>query len=367
MIGAGRLERYVIGRMLLGVVTWLAVITAIVFMIQFVELSSQVATRTDANANTILYLTVLRAPSLIQILLPFCFLFGGLGAFVGLNRRSELVAMRAAGISAWRFILPSAVAAFVCGLLAVGAVNPVAANLNARFEAERARVMQGYLGDQPDAVWLRQGDERGQVVIHAKARETRRGLVALRGVTLFVYEKNDQGILEFRRRLEAASATLQPGFWRLQDVREATAGDSSIRSDSLSIRSNLEAEAAMERLASPEAIAFWRLPSAISLTEQAGFSASGYRLRFQQLLATPLLFAAMCILAAAFSLRLVRLGGLAGLAGAGVALGFVMFFFNQFAGALGKADILPLSAAAWSPAILALLAGITLLCYTEDG
>ena len=36
-----------------------------------------------------------------------------------------------------------------------------------------------------------------------------------------------------------------PGFWRLKDVREATAGDSSIRSDNLSIRSTLDAEAAM--------------------------------------------------------------------------------------------------------------------------
>ena len=123
----------------------------------------------------------------------------------------------------------------------------------------------------------------------------------------------------------------------------------------------------MESLASPEAIAFWRLPKAIQLTEQAGFSASGYRLRFHQLLATPLLFAAMAVLAAAFSLRLTRLGGLAGLAGAGVALGFVLFFFNQFAGALAKADIIPLFAAAWAPAVVAALAGLTLLCYTEDG
>jgi lipopolysaccharide export system permease protein len=150
-------------------------------------------------------------------------------------------------------------------------------------------------------------------------------------------------------------------------VREATAGGSSIRSDTLSLKSSLDAEAAMERLASPEAIAFWRLPQAIRLTEQAGFSASGYRLRFHQLLATPVLFAAMAILAAAFSLRLNRLGGLAGLAGAGVALGFVFFFFNQFAGALARADIIPLFAAAWAPAVVALLAGVTLLCYTEDG
>jgi lipopolysaccharide export system permease protein len=84
-------------------------------------------------------------------------------------------------------------------------------------------------------------------------------------------------------------------------------------------------------------------------------------------LATPLLFTAMVLLAAAFSLRLVRLGGLGGLAGAGVALGFVLFFFNEFAGALAGADIVPLGLAAWAPPVVALLSGVALLCYTEDG
>jgi lipopolysaccharide export system permease protein len=365
--GFGRLERYVIGRLLAAVAAALAVISAVILLIQYVELSSQVGTRAEVSAGKLFELTLLRAPSLIQILLPFCFLFGGMGAFVGLNRRSELVAMRAAGISAWRFILPSAAAAAALGALAVGALNPVAAALNARFDFERARVMENYLGDRPQDIWLRQGDERTQVVIHARDRDISSGVVKLKGVSLFIYEKNEKGAPEFRRRLEAAEAQLLPGFWRLRDVREATAGDSSIRSDTISIRSTLEAEAAMERFASPEAIAFWRLPDAIRLTEQAGFSAAGYRLRQQQLFATPLLFAAMTVLAAAFSLRLARLGGLAGLAGVGVTLGFVMFFFNQFAGALAKADIIPLFAAAWAPAAVALLAGVTMLCYTEDG
>lgn len=363
----GRIERYVLSYMLLGVIGALAIISSVILLIQFVELTSQVGTRADVGADLIFELTLLRVPSIIQILLPFCFLFGGIGAFVALNRRSELVAMRAAGVSAWRFILPSAAGAFVLGILAVGGLNPLSAALNAQFELQRARLMENYLGDQPKDIWLRQGDEKTQIVIHARDRDVKRGTVTLKGVSLFIYEKNARGQPEFRRRLEAGEATLQPGYWRLKNVREATAGDSSIRSDTLSIRSTLDEEAAMERLASPEAIAFWRLPKAIQLTEQAGFSANGYRLRFQQLLATPLLFAAMSILAAAFSLRLARLGGLAGLAGAGVALGFIMFFFNQFAGALAKADIIPLFAAAWAPAVVALLAGVTLLCYTEDG
>jgi lipopolysaccharide export system permease protein len=362
-----RLERYVLARTMGAVGVTLAVITAMILLVQFVDLSRTIGVRADVSAGDIFGLTLLKSPAVIEILLPFVFLGGGIGAFVGLNRRSELGAMRAAGISAWRFISPAALAAFVAGIIAVLAINPVSAALSARFEADRAKIMANYLGDAPKDIWLRQGDDRTQMVIHAKSRDTVQGEVRLRGVSLFVYAKNKYGQPEFKRRLEAAEAVLRPGFWQLKDVREATAGESSVRSESLSIRSTLDSEAAVERFASPTAIAFWRLPAAIKLTEDSGFSASGYRLRFQQLLATPVMFAAMTILAAAFSLRLVRLGGLAGLAGAGVGLGFVVFFFNQFSGALGRADIIPLFAAAWAPALVALLSGLTLLCYTEDG
>ncbi|MFZ5730978.1 MAG: LPS export ABC transporter permease LptG [Phenylobacterium sp. RIFCSPHIGHO2_01_FULL_70_10] len=367
MMRFGRLEAYVLSRSFFNIGVALAVIATVVVLVQFVDLSRSVGVRADVSVGQLFGLTALRAPSLMLVLLPFVFLFGGMAAYVSLNRRSELVAMRAAGVSAWRFILPTAIAAAFVGVIAVTLLNPLAAASNARFELERARVMDNYLTDAPDEVWLRQGDERSQIVIHAKDREILDGTVLLRGVSLFVYQKNEAGIPEFKRRLEASEARLLPGFWRLTDVREAAAGESSVRSESLSIRSSLDSESAMERFASPEAIAFWRLPAAIRTTEQAGFSASRYELRFQQLLATPILFAAMTILAAAFSLRLARLGGLAGLAGAGVALGFVFFFLNEFAGALADAEVIPLIAAAWAPPLIALLSGLTLLCYTEDG
>jgi lipopolysaccharide export system permease protein len=363
-----RLERYVLYRNLTGVAGAFTLLASVILLVQFVDLSRSLAVRADVSAADIFGLTLLKSPSVIQLLLPIVFLGGVMFAYVGLNRRSELVAMRAAGISAWRFITPSAIAAFLAGILAVVAINPVSAALNARFEADRAKIMADDQGAAPAKdVWLRQGDEHIQMVIHAKSRVTVNGEVRLRGVSLFVYQKNPTGPPEFKRRLEAAEAVMRPGFWQLTDVREATAGESSVQSDSLTIRSTLDSEAALESLASPDTITFWRLPQAIQQTEESGFSAAGYRLRFQQLLATPLMFSAMAILAAAFSLRLVRLGGLASLVGAGVALGFIVFFFNQFSGALGKASIIPTFAAAWAPAVVALLSGLTLLCYTEDG
>jgi len=367
MIGAGRIERYVLGRTLGAVGIALAVIASVIALVQFVDLSRTVGVRADVGVAQLFWLTLLRCPAIVLVLAPFVFLFGGIGAFVSLNRSSELVAMRAAGVSAWRFILPSAGAAFLIGVTTMTALNPAAAFLNARYEAARGQLMDSARADTPRDVWLRQGDDRNQIVIHATGRAFINGTVHLRGVSLFIYQKNPKGVPEFKRRLEAGQATLMPGFWRLTDVREASAGETSVRSDTLSILSTLDAEAAMERFSSPEAIAFWRLPNAIRQTEQAGFSAAGYRLRFQQLLASPVLFAAMSILGAAFSLRLSRLGGLAGLAAAGVALGFVFFFFNEFSGALADGGIIPLYAAAWAPPLVALLSGLTLLCYTEDG
>ena len=79
------------------------------------------------------------------------------------------------------------------------------------------------------------------------------------------------------------------------------------------------------------------------------------------------MFAAMSILAAAFSLRLMRLGDLARMSAAAVVLGFAFFFINQFAAALGAAEAIPPFLAAWLPPMLTALSAFTLLFYTEDG
>ncbi|MCA3711374.1 MAG: LptF/LptG family permease [Phenylobacterium sp.] len=344
-----------------------AIISAVILLIQFEELSRSVGVRTDAAVSDVLWLTLLRSPSLILLLSPFMFLFGGIAAYVSLNRSSELTAMRAAGVSAWRFIAPSAVLAFTAGVFVVTVLNPLAASLSARFEVERARLMQNYLADAPKEVWLRQGDDRGLIVIHAKSRDLQENAIRLRAVSMFVYQKDPEGRLQFRRRIEAAEAVLRAGLWNLRDVREAAPGQSAVRSDSLSIRSALTADGAVERFASPEAVTFWGLPAAIRQTEMAGFSARAFQLRLHQLMATPVLFAAMAILAATSSLRLTRQGGLALAVGVGTAIGFLVFFFNQMTGALASADIIPPLLGAWAPPLVALLSGLAVLCYTEDG
>ncbi|RZJ95181.1 MAG: LptF/LptG family permease, partial [Novosphingobium sp.] len=147
----------------------------------------------------------------------------------------------------------------------------------------------------------------------------------------------------------------------------AQTGQRAVRYSTLDLPSSLADREAFQRFARPQSTSFWSLPGQITRVENAGFSSTAYRLRLQQLLATPLMFAAMSILAAAFSLRLMRLGDLVKMSVAAVVLGFAFFFVNQFSAAMGSAEVVPPFLSAWLPPVLTALAAFTLLFYTEDG
>jgi lipopolysaccharide export system permease protein len=301
----GRIERYVTRQSLIAVGGALSVIIAIVMLIDFVDISRTVGARVDMSMLQIVALTLLKSPSVVLLLLPFAFLFGVLTAFVSLNRRSELIALRASGVSAWRFIFPAATAAFLLGIATISALNPIAAWLNSEYERETAGIATDLPTGSNKEIWLRQGDGRTQVVVEARTRDP--GTTRLRNVSMYVYSRSDRG-LEFSRRIDAQTAVLSPGYWRLTGAREAVPGEPAVPYETLTIPSSLNPNDAFARLAAPTSVPFWALPREIAKIERAGFSATGYRLRFHQLLATPLLFAAMSILGAAFSLRLMRPG-----------------------------------------------------------
>ena len=119
--------------------------------------------------------------------------------------------------------------------------------------------------------------------------------------------------------------------------------------------------------ASPDTLSFWALPGFIAVLEQAGFSAVRHRLHFQSLLALPVLAAAMALLAAGFSMRSTRRGGVAQMIGAGVAAGFALFVLDKITSEFGEAGTLPVELAAWAPTIAGLMLALALLLHLEDG
>lgn len=363
-----RIEAYVLRQTLLSLAGALGIIAGMVMLIDFVEISRTLGAQADVRAFHLLWLMLMKSPMVILQLLPFVFLFGTLAAFVSLNRRSELVAMRAAGVSAWRFVFPAAVAALVIGVVTVSVLSPAASWMDGVWRSERTRLTTSasvVSADDPRAVWLREGDGQRQMIIRATSRDPSTG--TLSDVSFFIYASPPGGTPVFSERIDAATAALGPGRWRLTEAVGASTGERATRYATLDLPSSLRPSEAFQQFMAPASTPFWSMPGQIARIENAGFSATAYHLRLQQLLASPLMYAAMSLLAAAFSLRLLRLGDLALMSVSAVALGFLFFFVNQFASAMGSAEVIPPVLAAWLPPVLTALSAFTLLFYTEDG
>ncbi|MFT3726447.1 MAG: LPS export ABC transporter permease LptG [Terricaulis sp.] len=360
-----RMGRYVISRVIVGVTIALVGVLASILLIDFVEQMRTIGTRADLTPLSALRLTLLKTPMLVEQTLPFVMLAGSMMAIIGLNRGSELVAMRAAGISAWRFLTPSAFVGVLLGIVVVTALNPLGAYFYREFEADKAQALNQFASTTPhQGIWIRQGDPNGQVVIHADGVDQSGSILSN---ATFLFFENENDALHFTRRIRAVTAELKPGFWQLHNLVEAMPGSRPEHEVNLAIPTNLDATAMINRFVTPATLSFWQLPGFISDARQAGFAPTRYELKLQSLLAYPLLLAAMAGIGAAFSLQLQRLGNLARWGASGVAIGLFLFFYSQLAGAFAITQTVPAFIAAWSPPATGIFIALAMVAFLEDG
>ena len=357
------LYRYLAVQFLTGVVAIYAVFLMLAFSIDLVDLLNRTAGHNVPGATAV-GMALLQLPNLGQKMLPFAILGGGVATFIRLSRSRELVATRAAGVSAWDFLLPPLTVAVFIGVFTVTVFTPVSAKMFAEFAGLEARYVKGeesQLSVSVNGLWLRQGDARQQSVIHA-LRVAQQG-EHLEDVLVLLYGAGDR----FTGRIDAKSAQLQDRFWVLSDAFVSDANGAPVHHDRFRLATTLTPEQIVESSTAPDALSFWDLPGYIRAAEAAGFSANRYKLYLYTLYALPALFAAMVFMAASFSLKLGREGGMAKVILFSAACGFAVFFFQNLTTVLGHSGAVPILLAATAPALASILIGMTLVFSHEDG
>lgn len=314
----------------------------------------------------ILEMAALKLPYMGQQAFPFAVLFGGMAAFWRLTRSHELVVTRAAGVSAWQFLLPVISIAFIIGVIKVALVNPLASATLSRYElleAQRLKGRENYLAISKSGLWLRQSNAVGQAVVHSNYVLQQDDKVELGNVIVFLHDDSTQ----FKGRIDAKSASLEEGYWVLRDAW-VTELDAPARFESeYLLETDLTLGKIQDSFAPPETMSFWELPEFISTLEKAGFSAVRHRLHWHALLAAPLLMCAMVLIAATFTLRQARRGGTTYVIAGGILTGFILYFFSDVVFALGLSGSIPVILAAWTPSGVATLLGLAMLLHLEDG
>ena len=164
------LSGYIARQFTVWFLSFLFGLVGVIVLVSAVDLLDRLASK-DASLGVVLKMVLLKLPFLSQEVMPFTILFAGLACFWRLTRSHELVVTRAAGISVWQALIPVIFVSLLVGTITVTVLNPVAAVLLGRFEQLEAKYVRNQastLSVSRNGLWLRQADEGGQSVIHAR-------------------------------------------------------------------------------------------------------------------------------------------------------------------------------------------------------
>jgi lipopolysaccharide export system permease protein len=363
MIGAGMpplLSRYIARRLLGSILFAYAIIFTLLFLIDFVDLLQDGGSGSKATLFDVIVLGLQRTPLLAEEIFPFTVLFASIAAFVSLSRKLELVVARATGVSVWQMLAPALLTAALLGMAVTAVYNPVSTWLKEHASEQRAELYSDWK-ESGGPKWIRQQGFDDSSIIRA-SESTDRGHT-LAGVTAFIFTR--EGAL--KERVDASRAEFRDGFWELRGARVTRYGAPPESLDVYRLTTNLTADQVAETIAAPETISFWQLPGIIAQWQKAGIRTDKFQLQYQSLIARPLLYVSMVLIAAAVSLGFTRLGGVPKAILGGVIAGFVLYVGSEMAGDLGAAGFITPPVAAWSPPIVGVLLSVTVLLYQEDG
>jgi lipopolysaccharide export system permease protein len=304
----------------------------------------------------------LRAPQIIARFLPFSVLLGTLIMFVTLNQNSEIISMKAAGLSAHQILAPLLAAALGVAALSYVFNERVVARSTAALTAWNA---VDYGPIPPDSgikvqPWVLDGNDlvTSQIVAGRGATtQLRRVQIFNRvGNSLTTIIQAPRGHYDLRTRswvLEGAKQ-FNVALGTVQDIGTLRFGR-DIRPDQFTLSK-----------VDPDGLTFAQLSAAIGDLHDAGRPTAELEGALWHKLSGPLSALLMPILGSVAAFGLARSGQLFVRAVLGMALGFAYFVADNFSLAMGNLGAYPPILAAWAPFALFLLLGETMLFRTEE-
>ncbi len=343
----------------------LAVLVALVLILMTLDLLGESGKILEVPGNgdaELWHYVALRLPLLVSRFLPFSVLLGTLIAFVTLNQHSEVVAMKAAGLSAHQILAPLMVASLGVAVLLFAFNETVVVKSAAQVNAWTAN---DYRPIPPDSgvhgnVWVLSGDNLVRIgIVSGRAPN-------LRASRVTIYER-EGGVLT--RVIDAERAVPDParGDWRLEKVAVYDSTMSLMRKlpEARGLAGMTPEQLTIAKV-DPDELNYGTLRSRIANLEAAGRPTDEARAGLAHKISGPISTVLMPLLAAVAAFGLARSGQVLLRASIGMALGFAYFVADNFSLAMGNAGAYPPLVAAWAPFFLFLLIGETVLMQTEE-
>jgi LPS export ABC transporter permease LptG/LPS export ABC transporter permease LptF len=362
------LDEYVIREFLSSFFMVLSTFVLLMLVFTFFDLVGDILRNHVSLATVGAYLVNL-TPSMLYQITPLAVLIAVLVTFGLLNRNSEIIAMKATGVSLYRLVVPVVTISAVIAVSLFLFDDYYLPQANRRQEALRATIKgrppQTFL--HPEQKWLFGQPHAGEAsrIFYYQFFDPDKNEFA----NLSVFEF-DPATFEISRRIFAARAYWDEddGCWKFQngwvrDMKGAeTTGYREFNTTALTEIHEDPSYFKKENLQSQE-MNFVQLKKYIRDLRQSGFDTMRLRVALWHKLAYPLVSVVMAVLAIPFALSMGRRGSLTAIAVA-IAVALAYWVVDGMFGAMGNVNYLPAVLAAWASDVFFGLVGGYLLLRT---
>ena len=356
-----RLTLYLARIFVTRILAMLAVLVLVLLALDLLGSSGEILAVEGNGQAELLRYAAYRVPQLVARFLPYSVLLATVIALLTLNQNSEVVAMKAAGLSAHQILAPLLLTALVISGLSFAFNEAVVTRATASLKAWQAT---GF-GEEPvgeearGSIYLVDGND----ILTARSVSGSGDALRLNEVTWIERAANGRQVRQYRgdRAVHAGDG------WRLVDATlfdvEAARAEPA---GTVAIAGGITPRDIRLGNVDPDTVPFWRLEERIDAYAEAGRRTAELRAKYWHKLSGPLSAFLMPLLGAVAAFGLARSGQLFVRAIIAMALGFAYFVVDNAALAMGSFGGYPPFLAAWAPFLLFALIGETVLVRTEE-
>lgn len=345
---------------LVRILAVLLMLVLVLMMLDLLSESGEILAAGNGESQLWTYVS-LRIPQLIARFLPYSVLLATIITLATLNQHSEVIAMKAAGLSAHQVLAPLLLTALLVSLASFAFNERVVTRATATLSAWEA---VDY-GPVPRDSGVRSNVyvTDGPNILSATTLSGSGKAMRMTGVTF--YRRDENGMIG--EQLRAPSATFVDPGWRLENpVRFNVATAESAQLRPLVVATELTPQQIAISSVNPDAQSLTELGRSIDALDAAGRRTDELDGKWWHKISGPLAAFLMPLLGAVAAFGLARSGQLFVRAVIGMSLGFAYFVVDNAALAMGNFGGYPPLLAAWAPFFLFLLLGETVLIRTEE-
>ena len=362
MMPSKTLGRYV---MKLYMKSFLGMLIGLVSVLQLLDLLANmdaVMSGVGATAGAAVDYVLLRLPQMMSEFIPFSALLATLFTLAALNQNSEIIIMKASGLSAHRILFPLGVPCLLIAGLHFTFNETIVTQSTAKLNYWADNDYAAGLPPPPEYAKDARLIDGNTLVIAENI--TRSGTIVLLD-KVSLYERDDIGLPISLVRANFASYIDEK--WTLFEVRHFNPITHELSVvESLPWHIDATPDSFLASTIKPDHVTSVKLWSAISELQKEGRPVDTLLASYYQKFFAPMATLLMPLLGAIAGFGVHRAGSLLVRIVMGMALGFSFFVADNFMLAMGEFGVAPPLMAAGAPFLLFLTVGFTVLFFTEE-